>query len=224
MTELALYVSPGACSRVPMIVLEEMNLDFEERLVRFMRGEHKQPEYLALNPKGKVPLLLVDGVPLSENVAIIRYLATAFPARNVLPVAASPMEAAQQNADLAFCSATLHPIVTRIRMPMFMADGEAAIASVRDKAMEAMMPFAKLVSDRLSTNIWWYENTYSAMDAYLNWVWFRITGAGFPETEFPAWADHYARMGERPAVKRALAREASQQNQLEADGAAIAMR
>lgn len=71
MTQLVLYAAPGACARVPMIALEEARQDFEVRVVRFMAGEHRSPEYLALNAKGKVPLLLVDGGPLSENVAIL---------------------------------------------------------------------------------------------------------------------------------------------------------
>jgi len=58
-----LYVAPGACSRVPLITLKEAGVDFELALIRFMKGAHKQPDYLALNPKGKVPCLVTDDGP-----------------------------------------------------------------------------------------------------------------------------------------------------------------
>src|SRR5437868_5644486 len=68
--DLRLYFSPGACSRVPMIALEEIGQPFDTRLVAFMKGEHRTAEYLALNPAGKVPLLVADGRPVTQNVAI----------------------------------------------------------------------------------------------------------------------------------------------------------
>jgi len=85
MTDTVLYAAPGTCARVPMIALEEARQDFEVRVVRFMKNEHRSPEYLALNPKGKVPLLLMDGAPLTENVAILLHLAERFPEARLLP-------------------------------------------------------------------------------------------------------------------------------------------
>lgn len=219
MADFTLYAAPGACSRVPLITLEEAGADYDLHLVRFMKGEHKKPGYLAMNPAGKVPLLMTSEGPLSQNIAIARYLASQFP--GLLPQANTPLEDAKITADLAFCADTLHPIVTRMRMPIFIADGEAAQASVREKAFDAMQPMAALVNARLTKGAWWYGEDWSIMDAYLYWVWFRITGIGCPVADFPAWAAHAKAMEARPAVVRALAKDASLQAQLDAEGFAV---
>jgi len=218
MAEFMLFAAPGACSRVPLITLHEAGAAFDLKLVRFMKGEHRQPTYLAQNPKGKVPCLVTPDGPLTENVAIARYLAGRFD--GLLPKAQTLLEDAKITADLAFCSSGLHPIVSRMRVPMFMAEGKEAIASVKEKAMEAMSPMAQVVEDRLSQGTWWYGDTWSIMDAYVYWVWFRITGGGFPVDGYPRWAAHAARMGTRPAVIRALEQEHDMQARLEAEGLA----
>jgi len=128
-----------------------------------------------------------------------------------------------RTADLAFCSATLHPIVSRMRVPMFMAQGGDAIASVKTTAVEAMHPMAAVVEDRLSGKTWWYGDDWSIMDAYIYWVFFRITGGGFPVDNYPNWAAHAHRMDARPAVRAALAMEAKLQATLEAEGLAPKM-
>ena len=217
-----LYAAPGACSRVPMMALEEAGAEFEVQLVRFMKGEHKRPDYLAMHRGGKVPLLITPEGPLSQNVAIAQYLAAQFP--GLLPKADTAFEAACITADLAFCADTLHPIVTRMRMPMLIADGEEAHASVRQKAFDAMAPMAKTVDDRLAERAWWYGDRWSILDAYIYWVWFRITGVGFPVSGYRNWAAHAARMEGRPAIQRALARDAGLQATLEAEGLAPPMR
>lgn len=213
-----LYAAPGACSRVPMMTLEEAGVDFEVRLVRLMKGEQKHPDYRALNPAGKVPLLITPDGPLSQNVAIAQYLAARHP--GLLPDRATVFEAAQHTADLAFCADTLHPIVSRMRMPRNIVDDEAAQVLVRQKAFEAMAPMAKLVDDRLASGQWWYGKNWSILDAYVYWVWFRITSVGFPEGDYQNWAAHAARMESRPSVKRALARDAELLAVLESEGLA----
>ena len=68
MAETKLYMAPGTCARVPSIALEEAGEAFDSVLIRFMKGEHKAPTYKSLNPKGKVPTLVIDGKELTENV------------------------------------------------------------------------------------------------------------------------------------------------------------
>ena len=126
MSKTQLYMAPGTCARVPSICLEEAGQNFESVLIRFMRGEHKSPEYRKLNPKGKVPTLVIGGEVLTENVAIVTHLNERFPDSRLMPEASDSMTRARQLADLCFCSATLHPIVTRIRMPHFFANKDAA--------------------------------------------------------------------------------------------------
>lgn len=219
MARFTLYAAPGSCSRVPLIALEEAGALFDLQLVRFMQGAHKRPDYLALHPAGKVPLLVTPQGPLTQNVAIARYLGQCFP--HLLPQPKNAYDDARITADLAFCADTLHPIVTR--MPMFMVDGTQAQASVRVKAFDAMQPMAAVVNDRLAQNPWWYGDSWSILDAYVVWVWFRIKGCGMPAEAFPACAAHATAMEQRPAVQRALAKEAEMQAVLEAENLAPKM-
>jgi glutathione S-transferase len=215
-----LWMAPYTCARVTAIALEEAGVDFETRLVRFMRGEHKSPAFKARNPKGKVPALEIDGEVLTENVAILTYLAERFPDAALLPSMASPLQRARVLADLCFCSSTLHPLVTRIRMPMFFAGAENALV-VKQTAEAAMDEYFQLVEDRLAAGPWWYGDAWSAMDGYLYWVFWRVEGAGYDVSRFPRFTAHARAMEQRPAVQRALAREEAAQAQLEAEGLAF---
>ena len=83
--EIILYYAPIACSLVPYATLTEANAKFEVRPVNLRKGEQNTPDYLRLNPKHKVPVLVVDGQTLTENVAIQTWIARTFPAAKLLP-------------------------------------------------------------------------------------------------------------------------------------------
>ena len=82
---LTLYYSPGASSVIPHITLEEIRAPYQRKLINLAKGEHKTDAYLKINPHGKVPALSVDGNILTENVAILTYLAKRFPDARLLP-------------------------------------------------------------------------------------------------------------------------------------------
>ncbi len=217
MSSIQLYMAPGTCARVTCIALEEAGQDFETILIRFMKGEHKSPDFKRLNPKGKVPTLVVDGTPLTENVAILSYLHEEFPDARLLPGVTESYERLQQLADLSFCASTLHPIVTRIRMPQFFATEDCA-RSVWEKGCESMNEYFGLVNNRLGNGPWWYGEQWSVVDAYLYWIFWRCAGANYDVEPFAHFKDHATRMEARPATRRALEREAALQAQLESEG------
>lgn len=221
---LTLCFAPGSCARVPLIALEEIGEPFETRLVAFMKGEHRSPEYLAINPTGKVPALIVENGVLTQNTAILGYLANRFPQAHLLPLVADPLAQARQLAQLVWFSADLHPLVTRIRMPQFACDLPEAPARVREMASVAMTAQLAPVEQALTGNQWFLGDQWSVLDAYLFWVWFRITGAGFDTALFPAIARHSTRMAERPAVQRALAREQDAEGELAAQNLSVMLR
>jgi glutathione S-transferase len=220
--EHTLYYAPGTCARVPLIALEEIGKPFQTRLVAFMRGDNRHPDFLALNPAGKVPLLVTAHGPIAQNIAILAFLAKSNPSAGLLPRASSPFEEAQVLAKLSRFSADLHPIVTRIVLPRFFAQSPAAQAQVREQAEDAMRFYLQSFEDTLEPGLWLLGERWSILDAYLGWVWFRITGAGFPAESFPRIAKHSDRLLSRPSVVRALAIEAQAQSELEAQGLAIA--
>jgi glutathione S-transferase len=220
MSSLVLYCAPGACSRVPLIALEEIGQPYEVNLVRFMKGEHRTPHYLSVNPKGKVPLLVADGVPLSENAAILVYLAHAYPQAKLLPLNQGAMRDAKNLSLLAWCSSGIHPIITRIRLPQMFCDVKEGQARVREMAIEAMAPNFALIEETLSRQPWMLKE-WSLIDAYVYWIWLRSIGSGFDGAPYPHFADHAKRMEERPCVQRALEREAQDESQLADEGASF---
>ncbi len=208
MPELKLFVAPNTCARVATIALEEIGVPFDTSLIRTAANQQNTPEFLKINPKGKVPTLLIDGAPLTENVAILSWLASTFPDAHLMPKASNAIEASRQTADLAFFAGTVHPTVTRIAMPMkLIPDAAQSFETVRPKGVEDMNKIMKMIDTRLQDGPWWYGDTWSIVDGYLYWVWGRITGVGFDGSAFENVQRHCALNNERPAVQRAMARE-----------------
>jgi glutathione S-transferase len=220
-TDICLYFAPDSCARVPLIALEETKHPYRLEVVAFMKGQHRSPEYLALNPKGKVPTLVVDGEPLTENVAILGWLSDRFPDARLLPEASDSWARARQLSDLAYCASGLHPLVTRLRIPQFFCDTPEGAGRVFAMAEAAMRPNFELIDRRLATRRWWYGDKWSIVDGYINWVWFRVTGTEFQASEFPNFGRHNRDMQQRPAVARALRVSSEVADRLAAQGLAV---
>ncbi|GGD46228.1 glutathione S-transferase family protein [Aurantiacibacter arachoides] len=218
---MVLHFAPQTCARVTLVALEETGAPFATRLVRFMAGDHRSPAFLACNPAGKVPVLEIGGQSLTQNSAILPYLARTFPAARLLPFTGDALADAQVQARLAWFAADLHPLVTRIRMPQFFCDLDGAPARVRELAMQAMAFQLRSVEQDLGQQPWLAGEEWSILDAYLSWVWFRIAGAGFDTAAYPNLGAHHERADARPAALRALAREAEAQAELERAGQTV---
>ena len=104
---LTLYLAPGSSSMAPHIALHEIGAPFDIRPLSFAGEEQRAPEYLAINPEGKVPTLIVDGDPLTEVAAILYYLALRFPKAGLLPDGIA--QQAQVISWMSFIAATIHP-------------------------------------------------------------------------------------------------------------------
>lgn len=221
MTDMTLYFAPDSCARVSLIALEEVGHPYKLEVVAFMKGQHRSAEYLAINPKGKVPTLVVDGEVLTENVAILHWLSERFPEAQLLPESNGSWERAQQISDLAYCASGLHPIVTRLRIPQFFCDTGQCIGRVFAMAEMAMRPNFALIDRRLADNRWWYGDRWSILDAYINWVWFRVTGTEFDAAAYANFARHNQDVMQRPSVVRALSRSSKVAERLAAQGLAV---
>ena len=104
---LVLYYAPGSSSFAPHIALNEIGCAFELRRISLSKTAPRDPAYLALNPEGKVPTLVIDGEPLTEVAAILFWLAKTFPEAKLLP---SGIEAeARAISWMSFVASTLHP-------------------------------------------------------------------------------------------------------------------
>lgn len=221
MSHYKLCFAPGTCSRVSLIALEQTGAPFETQLIRFKTGEHKQPAYLQMHSRGKVPLLLVDGQPLTENLAIVTYLHDAHPQAGLLPPKRGRFEDAQVLAELSWLASTVQPLLTRVIVPFLFCDLKEGIPHVQALGVRAISEQFALAERRLAQQPWLLGGEWSIADAYLYWLWDQSTGAGVEAGRFPAIAAHAARMAQRPAVRRAIQREADASAELQAQGLAL---
>jgi glutathione S-transferase len=199
MSKLVLYHFPGACSQVPLCALEQMGLPYETRLMNLKLGNQTSPEYAAVNPLKKVPALLIDGVLLTENVAILYFLSESAPAAGLFPVPKSPRDKADHISGLSFCSSTLHPLVRGMANPQRMTDGD--VAPVRSKSLlTAETPFS-YAEKRIAERGWWLGEE-SIVDVYLEWACSVAASGGFELSKYPSLAALSNRLAARPAYER----------------------
>ena len=171
----------------PHIALHEIGVTFTPHPLSFARNETRSADFLALNPEGKVPLLLVDGQRLTEVTAILFWLARRFPAARLLPRTLDGQ--AQAIAWMAFLAATVHP--SRRQGP------EVAAATYRR------------ADARLGARTW-ALGQYSVVDIHLFRLFWRYAGPAGPDpVAFPNLSAHHARMLARPAVQRTIAVESA---------------
>ncbi len=207
---LKLYFAPGACSFIPHVALELAKAAtgeaYDSQLLKLHKGEHKTPEYLALNPNGQVPLLLVDGQPLTQIVAICDYLDRRYPQLGLLP--SEPWEHARAMSLLAWFNNTVHPTFTRVFMPDKFAQDEAARAEVKRVAVDDYRALlGRLETMAAAASPWLGGARFGLLDAYaltlLRWGGF----AGIDPDSLPALKGLVDRAAAQPAVAEALKRE-----------------
>jgi glutathione S-transferase len=203
--DLACYHSPGSCSRVMLVALEHIGVPFTEHALALMQGDQRSAAFLAINPKGKVPVLRVDGVPITETPAIVAFLARSFPTAHLLPSAATAAGDLRGLSDLIWCAGVLHPMAHRFFRPT--AYSAATPEDVKVTAAEQLRREAEQFATRLAQRPWWYGETWSAVDVYVGWVFTMAERLGLDLADVPAIAAHRARVEAQPAFQRALHRE-----------------
>jgi glutathione S-transferase len=204
----ALYYSPGACSLAPHIALEEVGRPYELRRVDLAGGEQRRPEYLAINPRGRVPALVSPGGEiLTEAPAILLYLARRHPEAALLPK--DPEGEARVFEWMSWLASAVHAgTVALIWRPERFSDDEALHPALKEKGRRALRERYADIDERLRGRRFAVGDSYSAADAYL--VVFYRWGyrVGFDmRADYPAWAGAAELSAGRPAVKAALAQE-----------------
>ena len=180
---LTLYFTSGASSMAPHIALHEVGAPFESHHISLAKNEHRTPAYLAINPEGKVPTLLVDGRLMTEVAGILFYLAKRYPDANLLPAADIEAEA-QAVSWMSFIAATVHP--------------------ARSRGLDYAMGVYKLADQRLGKQEW-AIGRYSIADIHLFRLFWRFANSLKPPAgSLPNLEAHYTRMMARPAVRRTI--------------------
>ena len=203
---LELYFAPGACSFVPHVGLEAAQAPFEPKLVKLHKGEQKTPGYLALNPNGQVPVVVADGKPLNQIVAIVEFLDRSFPAAGLLP--ATSWARAQALSQLAWMNNTVHPTFTRVFRAADFAESEAAQAEVKKTAQARFREYLGRIQEwSAAAKPYWQGERITAHDAYA-FTLLRWGGiAGIDPASLPAYRAYVERVMAAPPVAAALERE-----------------
>jgi glutathione S-transferase len=182
---LTLYFAPGASSMAPHIALHEIGAPFEALAVSFARKETRSATFLAVNPEGKVPTLLIDGRVLTEVAGILYYLARSFPEAHLMP-SGDPEAEAQVVSWMSFIASTIHP--------------------ARRAGLDAAMQVYALADARLGGG--WAVGAYSIADIHLFRLFWRFAASLTPPAgAFPNLEAHHARMMARPAVIKTIEAE-----------------
>jgi len=204
--ELKLYFSPGACSLAAHIVLEESGFPYETQRLNLAEGEQRRPEYLKLNPMGRVPTLVVDGKPLTENVAILTWLGGGFPQKGLWPK--ETWSQAMLLSALAWCSNTLHPTYAHVIRAARYTDDAAAQETVKAKARQMYREYLGMVDGWLGkTPKWMMGEQYTVGDPYL-FVFYRWANRNqFDVKSLANYTRHAQAVMARPAVKKVMADE-----------------
>jgi len=206
--DIVLYYAPITCSLVPFVTLTEAKANFEVRPLNFRKGQNRTPDYLKFNPKHKVPTLLVDGRPLTENVAIQQWISLTFPQAKILP--SDPWDELKAVSLLAWCASGIHPFLSRINNTKNVCDVPGAEASVKALAQEQLFENFELADKMLEGREFFFDH-FTAVDAHFFWCFRRATQFELPLAPFKNCTAHFERMKTRPSVQKLLDYEKSVQ-------------
>lgn len=201
---LTLYYAPRTCALVPYVTLTEAGAEFEVRNVNSRAGDLKTPEYLKLNPKHKVPVLVIDGEPLTENTAIQIWIARQFPRARLLPT--DPHAEIKAISLMSWFSSGIHPHLTPNARPENYCDlpgSEEAVKRVSNRLL-----FDDLaIADAMLAGREYFFDAFTAVDAYFFWCFRRGLSFKLDLSWFGNCAAHFERMQTRASVQKVFAYE-----------------
>jgi glutathione S-transferase len=202
---LKLYYAPGTCALASHIALEEAGAAYTAERVDFKNSQQTTPEYLAINPKGRVPALVTDRGVLTETPAILAFIAQSAPQAKLMPEDAFAFAQAQ-SFNTYLCS-TVHVAHAHKGRGYRWATEESSFADMKRKVPESMGAAFALIERDMLKGPWVMGEQYTACDAYLFTLCGWLEGDSVDIATLPKVAAHRKRMSERPAVQKVLADE-----------------
>lgn len=202
---LKFYYAAHTCSLASHIALAEAGATYESVRLDFSANEQRSPDYLAVNPKGRVPALATERGILTETPAMLAFIAQSFPQARLAPTDA--FDFAQVQAFNSYLCSSLHVAHAHRMRGYRWADEEASFADMRRKVPQSVGACYELIEDGMLKGPWVMGDAYSICDPYLFTVAQWMESDGLDPARFPRVAEHRRRMAERPAVKKAMAEE-----------------
>jgi len=202
---LKFYFSPGSCARASHIVLEEAGAPYLAEKISFADNQQRSPDFLKINPKGRVPALVTPQGILTESPAILAYIAQIHPEANLAPT--DPFAFAQAQSFNSYICSTVHVAHAHKGRGARWADDPAAWEAMKAKVPQSVGAAFALIEEDMLKGPWVLGDHYSICDAYLFTVSSWLEGDGVDLSKLPRVMDHHRRVGERPATKSVLLAE-----------------
>ncbi len=199
-----LYYAPRSCSMAAHIALEISGAPYESVKLDFRSNEQKKGDYLTINPKGRVPALVCEQGVITENPAILLFLAQQFPDASLAPLK-DPFKLAQINAFNAYLSSTVHPAHAHGVRGYRWADDEVAIAEMKRKMPEVMTECFGMIESEMFKGPWVMGEAFSISDIYLFTIAQWLEADGVDTSLFPKVMSHRLKMRDMDVVKKVLA-------------------
>jgi glutathione S-transferase len=205
---IILYYSPGACSFAPHVVLREIGVVFELRRVSTADRNNYSPEYLAVNPKGRIPALIINDFILTENPAILAFLGRKYPKAMLYPSTGKEDEARCLEL-LAWSSNTAHVAFAQILRPERFVPSATDFPAVRSSGHENFQRCLTNIEAHLGRHKFAIGVNFSVVDPF--WLVFYRWGVrlGYEmESLYPTYTRYVEKLAQRPSVSSALEMEA----------------
>ncbi len=203
---LTLYYTHHTCALATHIALEEVGAAYKLIKIDFKKAEQRSPEFLALNPKGRVPALVTEQGVLTETPALLAFVAQSYPKAKLAPLA-DPFAFADVQAFNSYMCSTVHVAHAHGMRGTRWADDPAAIAEMKRKVPDSLGTCYEPIEKDFLKGPWVMGDTYTIADPYLFTVAQWLEDDGVDPKRFPRILEHRQRVAGRPAVKRALAQE-----------------
>lgn len=200
---MKLYYARGTCALASHIALEEAGASYESVRLSFKAGDQKKPDYLKINPKARVPALVTDRGVITETPAILIYIAQSYPAARLAPLD-DPYGLARIQAFNSYLCSTVHVAHAHRVRGYRWSDDAAAIETMKKKVPQTVGECFALIEREMFEGPWVMGKDYTVCDGYLFTLaqWLAADGVDINST--PRIADHFKRVGDRPAVRKAV--------------------
>jgi glutathione S-transferase len=201
-----LYYSPGSCALASHIALQEAGAPYTTERIDFKSNQQNSPEYLAINPKGRVPSLVTDRGILTETPAVLVFIAQSFPQAKLAPFD-DPYALAQVQAFNSYLCSTLHVAHAHKQRGARWAADEASFADMKRMVPKTVAACFALIERDMLKGPWVMGDAYTICDPYLFTVAQWLEGDGVDISALPKVVEHRKRMSERPAVREVMAEQ-----------------
>ena len=201
---LKLYYASGTCALASHLALEYAGAPYEAVRLDFKAQQQRTPEYLGINPKGRVPALVTERGVLTETPALLQYIAQSFPQAQLAPLD-DAFALAKVNEFNSYLCSTVHVAHAHGARATRWTDDAAAVDTMKRKVPQNMADCFTLIEEQLFKGPWVLGERFSTSDLYLYTLARWLKGDSVDVARFPKVADHMQRLQAQPQVQKVLA-------------------